>query len=194
MIIGISGRKQSGKTSCVAALLEQGGFMEVNFADELKMLVVKGFGAELHQVCGSDKQKEEKLASGLTARATMQKVGEGMRAIDQNVWINFWRSRIDAARNELGCESFAVGDVRYPNEVAEIHRQGGVVIRLRRKMLIDSHRSETALDPYDVQWEKSPRTVFDDGVYFDEQIDNRDLSVIETQRAFIQLCEDRGWV
>lgn len=194
MIIGISGRKQSGKTSCILALLEQGGFIEVNFADELKLLVVKGFGAELHQVCGSDKQKEEKLACGLSARVVMQKVGEGLRGVDPNVWIALWRARLEAARNEFGCESFAVGDVRYPNEVAEIHRQGGVVVRLTRRACLDPHQSETALDPTDAQWSKAPRVVFDDGVYFDEVIDNSGLSVVETQRAFVALCEGKGWV
>jgi len=183
MIIGFSGKKQSGKSTCVRALLEQGGFSEVNFADELKILVMKAFGASADQVYGSEERKNEVLACGKSVRVVMQEVGNKLREVDRNIWINLWLARKDRMSNEFGTESFLVGDVRYPNEVAVIHRLGGVVVRLSRALDNDRHESETALDD-----------VAQQNVWFDAVIDNHLMGEVEVKRACVSLCEDRGWI
>lgn len=152
MIVGISGRKQSGKSTVGMFLMEHlENVSIVNFADELKELCVTAYGASNRQVNGSDEDKNEILETcGMSSRQLMQRLGAAMRAIWPDCWIYAWQTR-SAAALMTGAKTIIVADVRYPNEVAAIHAEGGVVIRLERSIPMDIysyHESETALDGF----------------------------------------------
>lgn len=167
MIIGISGRKQSGKTTIGKFLVEQlDGARSIDFADELKRICQGMFGATHLQVYGSDTDKNTLVKCGLSARELMQTVGSSMRAVWPDCWVNAWARSVKAHWAVWGVCPVITADVRYPNEVAKIHEMGGIVLRLRRGGIADGHESETALD------EVYGRTHREgNGVYFDAVIE-----------------------
>lgn len=148
MIVGLSGRKGSGKSTVGAFLVQHmPGAREITFARELKELTVRLFGARPEQAWGTNEQKNERLSCGRSAREVMQRLGHGLREIDENVWVRAWRTSVLGFWQVAGPGPVVVTDVRYPNEMAAIRELGGVVIRLTRVPYPeDVHASETALD------------------------------------------------
>ena len=82
-------------------------------------------------------------APTMTAREFMQFFGTNiMRRIYDNVWTSNTIKRIKTEQTKLAI----ICDVRFPNEVECILKEGGSVIKLQRSPFKDSHTSETALD------------------------------------------------
>ena len=72
-----------------------------------------------------------------------------------------------------------VSDCRFPNESEAIQRAGGKVIRLTRgDDTNDSHSSEVSVDD----------------IEYDAIIDNKDLTLMETNLKVISLLEEWGWL
>jgi hypothetical protein len=160
----------------------------VDFADELKRLCQVAYGAQHCQVYGTDVEKNT-LVSGcnLTGRVLMQRLGSAMRTIWPECWVHAWERSIQERMAKHGMVPMVTCDVRYPNELQAIHRLGGIVIRLTRAPHQDAHESETGLD--DVN-SGDP----EDGLYFDEVIDNARLTVDETNAEALRLCREAGIV
>ncbi len=159
MIIGISGKKGSGKTTVAMDLYDHLGKRPVAvipFAKALKELVLELFPVEQWMLDGTEREKNTATAMGLTARELMQLLGQGMRTIWAECWVYAWGLRVWEALERLGPDTVVlVPDVRYPNEVEAIHAMGGKVIRLTRAPHQDDrHESEVALDG-------EPMSVFD---------------------------------
>ena len=189
MIVGISGKKGSGKTTVGLFLMEHLEWAEhVDFADELKRLCQVAYGAQHCQVYGTDVEKNT-LVNGcnLTGRVLMQRLGSAMRTIWPECWVHAWERTIKERQAKHGMVPMVTCDVRYPNELQAIHRLGGIVIRLTRAPHADAHESETGLD--DVN-SGNP----EDGLYFDEVIDNARLTVDETNAEALRLCREAGIV
>src|SRR5690606_15406979 len=148
-LIGIAGKKRSGKDT-VAKALEPFGYQRVGFADELKQMaleinpmipgdtrlrgVVKDFGWE----CAKEFPGVRKF---------LQELGTSIRERDRYFWIRTAFMRINPALADG--YGVVVPDVRYPNEVDAIRRAGGTVIQVVRPGRPDDgdrHASETALD------------------------------------------------
>lgn len=147
MIIGISGKRGAGKTTVAKAILDGREGVHINFADPLKEIVVDCFGAATLDLHGADEDKAKELPCGWSGRGLMQCIGETFRTLWPDCWVHAWRVKTLRACAEYGQELLVVcSDVRFPNEVAEIHRLGGVVIRLTRNVHDDKHASEMALD------------------------------------------------
>ncbi len=144
-LIGISGKKRSGKNTIAEYLQRVYGYKEAAFAAPLKESARIIFGLTPAHTDGE--LKEVLLpAWGLTSRQIMQLLGtEAMRAaFGADVWIKSLFARID---NDA--KAVAVSDVRFPNEAWAISTAGGVVVRVNRAGLVsDDHPSETALDDY----------------------------------------------
>lgn len=128
MIIGISGRKRSGKDSIGAALVAQLGFTRVAFADGLKDLTARIF-AWPAEVTRSERFKAEEAAvSGcaaisrtvagefsvnpvtstsamhLTGRDLLQRIGNGVReVIGNDVWVKLALAKCKRACLNCGC-------------------------------------------------------------------------------------------
>jgi hypothetical protein len=167
LIIGVSAKKQGGKTTMVNNLKEfMVGWSVVRMADALKQVVIDCFvPAELGISVPDDLEDEETkmitLPCGKTIRQLLQIIGTDMfRGLWEDVWINAWKTK--ALRT--GSRVILVPDVRFPNELKTIQAMGGTVVRLTRAPFVDDvHASETALDDYIEQ--------------FDFVLDNADMSM-----------------
>lgn len=176
-IIAFSGRKQSGKTVCsefLKGLLLSNGYSDVaiyNFADPLKEdICMNMFGLTYAQCYGEDDNKNELVDAywnneQLTARDLMQLVGTDLfRKLNNNVWVNALMNKIKKTNHQI----VIVSDCRFPNEVASVKQNGGLVFRLTRNPHESTHISESILDSHIYDWKN-----------FDSIINNEHMTVRE---------------
>lgn len=149
-IIGIAGRAGSGKSEVAEYVRGKIGpdLWRVAFADELKRLARRGFGW--------DGIKDAK------GRRLLQVLGTDCgRAYNPQIWIQKWRDRVEMV-TEWGATVIMADDVRFENEAAEIHRMGGVVVRVVRPELDgtkpDGHISEWPIPEFCIDY-----TILNDG-------------------------------
>lgn len=180
-IIGLSGKKQSGKTTASNFLEKMTGGVVISFADGLKNIIGVCFGATEEQLNGTDKQKNTKLQCGKTSRELMQLVGtDWFRELDGHCWIRTMQRKMSLYHPEL----FIIPDVRFANEVQFIQSGGeGHVIKLLRAPFSDGdhHLSETALDD-------APEG------FFDYVLDNRGMNADEQNIAIWEIICERKWM
>ena len=166
MLIGISGKKNSGKDT-VAELVKKHALKSEweikRFADPLKDMVCLLLGCTREQL--EDREYKEALLGepwdywfeqnvgpfgnttfygSLTPREIMQKMGtEVGRSIHENAWVN-------ALFNKYTNQWWIIPDTRFPNEAEAIKNRGGKLIRVNRNqfVIVDTHPSETSLDDY----------------------------------------------
>lgn len=163
-LIGLTGRKRSGKDTFAQALVEV-GFRQVAFADPLRQAV-----AGLDPIVGFEERVDEfgfRVVEPIRFRTAVERYGyeeakdrfpevrlvlqrfgtEGIRRIDPGFWMRLARERILASETPL-----VFTDCRFPNEADMIRSEGGKVIRIDRPGLPDddTHPSETALADYPV--------------------------------------------
>jgi hypothetical protein len=146
-LVGISGKKRSGKDTMARWFAER-GFEQFALADPIKESCQSIFGFSEEQV-GGDRKEEEDPYWERTPREVMQHFGtDAFRGTyGDDVWV---RSLMQRLRFELP-PKVVVSDVRFPNEVEGIQRVGGQVIRIDASERLDhedDHASETALDGY----------------------------------------------
>jgi hypothetical protein len=111
----------------------------------------------------------------MTARQVMQFVGTKLfRRMYNNVWVDSTIRRIQKEAPDLAI----IGDCRFPNEVEGIQKAGGNVIRLLREPHVDNDESETALDGY---------------VGFNLVIDNREMTIKDTNSTIDKYLRDINW-
>ena len=115
VIIGLSGKKQSGKTTAVNYLKRKyPEAKEFQFAKGLKDIVKNCFGATDVQVNGTDVDKRQLLFCRKSSRELLQLVGtDWFRKIDDNCWVNYLASQVAKTDNSL----IIISDVRFKNEV-----------------------------------------------------------------------------
>ena len=150
IIIGFSGKKQSGKTTAVGHFVQRYAALNpcvVSFADPLKRIVIECFcpnewGLHVPDLDGEE-VKQRVTPCGKTVRELLQVVGTDMfRGLWGRVWLNTMEYELLHAGKLV-----VVPDVRFPNEVQFIQERGGHVVRLLRAPYAqDQHASETALD------------------------------------------------
>jgi hypothetical protein len=143
MLIGLSGRKFSGKDTVAMYLGLK--YERRKFAEKLKKMISVLLDCSV-QALEDHEFKEAPILGTLNPRTLMQTLGtEWGRALDENIWVN-------AATWDLQPEHNVVfTDVRFPNEAEAIKKLGGVLIKVMRPHLhsTDTHPSETSLDDYD---------------------------------------------
>jgi hypothetical protein len=115
----------------------------------------------------------------MTAREIIQTMGtEVLRQMHPDV-------HIQAFERIVLSEGFRVAicdDLRFPNEFHQIKAMGGIVIRLTRCVFPeDTHVSETSLDQDKFDWK-----------LFDAVIDNKDLTVDETNVKAVEFLRNKG--
>ena len=194
-IIGISGKKQSGKSFLaqnLVGLLRDDNFSNyevIRMADALKRTVIDCFVPPSMNIAypdqlDSDKLKAKILPCGYTTRHLLQQIGTEMfRGLWPDVWVNAWRRQVTIAE-EHEMDFVICPDVRFPNELKAIHDMGGVVIRLTRAPFadVDQHESETALDEIEYV---SLHDVADGGYVvggFDYVMNNKDFTMDDARR------------
>lgn len=173
MIIGLSGKKQTGKdTICniiralniceradswidkaqVAKLFYKGDvalndsvWSKHAFADPLKKMACVLTGFPDASFFESSRIKNTLNATfGVTNREILQILGQGLR---DNLCEDVWVKMLVRDYHLHNRPNWIVTDIRMPNELEAIKKLGGIVIRVNRNTgYSDNHISETALD------------------------------------------------
>lgn len=161
-----------------------------SFASPLKEILIEFFDLQREIVYGTDEQKNTethylwedmpakvKGKSGkMTHRELMQYFGTDiMRKMKSSVWIDFAMKVVTDEQSEVAVFS----DVRYPDEAAAIKEKGGIIVKLlRNHESEDSHSSEKEVEQ----------------ITADLEIDNTNLSPIETYEKVIEYLENNGYL
>lgn len=150
MIIGVCGKKFSGKSTVARLLHNATGYEVVSFANKLKDVCCVLSGCTREDLEDYDFKENELVPDYLrpyclnaekpTFRAFLQHFGsEVMRGINDNIWI-------DCTLSNCGSDVI-VSDVRFPNEAKAVKARGGIVIKVVREGCGgDSHCSEVSID------------------------------------------------
>lgn len=145
VVVGISGKAHSGKSTVTEMLVQKYGFESLAFGDTLKRHLNDYFGIHSDELW-SDKKKPE-------VRKLLQSVGDLMRCeVDENYFVRV----IEMALKDH--EGFvAIEDVRYSNEVDMLKNNGGILIKIDREdgpkvEYGADHSSETDLDDFE-EWD-----------------------------------------
>ncbi len=152
-ILGLGVTAQVGKDTAAEYLERWPGIKRVAFADTLKNVASDLFGLSYEQCYGSVSIKEKvDPRYNLTPREIMQGLGEKMREIYSDIWIDTVLNITIPQLREQGLCKFVISDVRYPNEAEKIKEAGGVVVKITREgsgvTVGADHSSETAMRDY----------------------------------------------
>lgn len=152
IVIGISGKKRSGKDTTARALKKiLPNAIICYFADTLKQITALALGLPLdHFYDDFNKEYLYEIAPNvkISGRELLQKIGTEM--FRNNLHTDFWVYTLMRKIKELPDEIqyVIIPDVRFPNEYEAIINNGGYVIRVIRPghESLDNHPSEIALD------------------------------------------------
>jgi len=163
MIIGLSGKAQSGKDTVGAmihVLYREYDWEIKKFAGKLKQIVSLLTGVPVGYLendrvkqshAPDDWTKED--GSIYTYRELLRVVGTNAlrEVVHKNVWVNALFADYD--KTGILKPNWIITDVRFPNEVDIIRKKdpNSLMIRVNRKSIKDpgNHPTETALDNYD---------------------------------------------
>ncbi len=155
LLVGLSGKAGSGKSTAAAYLVEYHDYRAFAFADALKDVVGRAFGFSLEQLHGQLKEVPDPRF-GKSPRWCMQYLGTDiLRSIWQEIWIWHLHQSIMDVLSLFGQRPIVVTDVRFRDEAEALKRMGAVLVRLERVEAgaqngISEHVSETDLA---LQWE-----------------------------------------
>ena len=114
MKIAVCGRMRSGKDTLANRLVEEYGFKEFKFSQGINEIINKYF--------------PEHAFSENRPRKHQQFIGQGMRQLDKDVWVNYTLSYVEEYLAEHGDNAdVVISDLRQENE-ARILRQNGFTI------------------------------------------------------------------
>lgn len=157
MLIGICGKKFSGKSTLARLLHNATGYQLVSFADKLKDVTCVLSGCTRENLEDYDFKENQCVppyllpycgnATKPTFRAFLQYFGsEVMRSVNDSIWI-------DCTLGNCGSDAI-ISDVRFPNEAKAVKARGGIVIKIVRPdaKAEDSHQSETRIDEIEADY------------------------------------------
>ena len=181
IILGISGKRESGKSS-LAKSLERFGYLRVSLATPLKEECKKLYSLTDEQVYGKDKEtptnRQRTDGSFYTPRDILIREGMLKRAIDKNYWCLKLHDTMSSIKVQTGKDMFVIDDIRFQNEIDYFSKLGAKFVRIERsqdaikKAAIDD-LSETELDGYK-GWDFKLEEIF-----------NRNLADLDTFAAHI---------
>jgi hypothetical protein len=155
-IIGITGRKYSGKDTVGEFLVKNYNYERIAYADALKDVARDIFNFDDEQLYGSKKEEIDEYW-GITPRHALQfigtdlfrnHIGELKPQFEKDIWILVVKRKILKRLKENPNAKFVITDVRFPNELNAIKDLGGVTFKLERKNNAnnDMHESEILID------------------------------------------------
>lgn len=156
MIIGLTGKKQNGKSTAAGYLSDKYNFVRINFKDALVAEIREKFPNVLEAIIeimersaydGMNPWTVDRLFKEKPPlmRALLQNYGTEVRRIDDSeYWVKKWKEAV--SRWDEG--NVVVDDVRFLNEAQAVRDMGGIVIRISRADYpnVDGHVSETEMD------------------------------------------------
>lgn len=155
LLLGLGCKAQVGKDTAADYLERKFSYAKkVSFADKVKKVGIEVFGLS-HEQCYGPKEIKETIDPryGLTPREILQGIGEKLREIYEDIWVDtVFYTTIPELEKE-GYNFFIISDVRYPNEADKVREAGGKAVRIDRAAggtsVGSDHPSETSLDSYE---------------------------------------------
>ena len=159
-IIGITGKKFSGKDTLGNYLIKKHNYKRFAFADALKEACRAIFNFDDEQLYGNKKEEIDEFWN-VTPRTIFQFVGTDLFRnqistvvpnIGSNIWTEVLKKKI---LNEIVIDpnvKIIITDVRFENEIALIKELNGSCVRLKRNDIeyTDTHCSEQYIDNFKV--------------------------------------------
>jgi len=152
LILGISGKRGTGKSTLANSLRNRAGFEEISLAAPLKEMVRRDLGLTIDQTDGPFKEAPTQYrrtdGSFFTPRDIMIRVGTLYRSFDPQFWVK------KAFSNLTDGGLYVVSDVRFANECNAIKELGGLLVRIDRSQDLNIFKaalddlSETELDAW----------------------------------------------
>lgn len=153
-ILGLGTSAQVGKDTAASHLEDRfDDVCRVAFADKVKQIAMLLFGLSYEQCYGPVAVKEQvDPRYGLTPREIMQGIGEKMREIYEDIWVDTVFNVTIPDLQKQGYDKFVISDVRYPNEANKIKKEGGRVVKVVRDgagaSVGANHASEVSMQNY----------------------------------------------
>lgn len=154
-IIGICGKKFSGKSTVGLYLEDEYNYKQIAFADALKDICKIIFGLTTEQLNGDLKETVDEYWN-TTPRKILQfvgtdlfknRIGELLPHIGSTIWIEIVKRNILQEWNTHPNTKFVITDIRFVDEIDFIHNIGGKVIKITRPSThIDTHVSEVNIN------------------------------------------------
>ena len=157
-LIGVCGKKGSGKDTSIKKLVEQYDYKVIKFAGHLKDMMrallkaqnVSEYMIE-RMIEGDLKEVPSGYLAGRTPRYAMQTLGTewGRDLIDKSFWTTCFVNQIDEKSNTR----YVCTDMRFPNEVEVVKALGGYTYRVERENTSSAfaeHPSETLIGTLEV--------------------------------------------
>lgn len=149
-ILGLTGYKQSGKSTLAGVAREGFNFKQTGFATPLKELIWNLWPEFSYDHLYGGLKEEVLMVYGKSFREIAQVVGTDMfRNYDPDVWVRATRTAIDLYKFQMGkaARDLVLDDIRFDNEAALIRELGGQVWEVVRPGQVqeDGHASEQGL-------------------------------------------------
>jgi hypothetical protein len=149
-IIGVLGRARSGKDTISGILIQELqskglNYKVVRLASPIKEAATALFGFTHEQLEGPSKEMIDPVWN-ITPRSVFQKITDTTM---KEMGVQFFTKRL-YQKYDASCESekyIIIPDVRYPHDIEEIHKRGGLVIKVcRNDTNIIRHDCENSID------------------------------------------------
>jgi dephospho-CoA kinase len=165
MVIGITGKKGSGKDVLGSYFVDECQFQLYKFAEPIKNMCRDIFLWDDTHVDGTKKEQIDPRW-GISPRQAQQFIGtelfrEKFREVSKtfndrianNIWVKrfeymYKAEKLDNKRMYLQEPNYVITDVRFLNEADAVHSLGGKIIQIKCEKTIgnDTHASETEMD------------------------------------------------
>jgi len=145
LIIGLVGKKNSGKsTACEILLRRWPAATRVSFADPIRAILCDLYGFDPERMRTDQDYKNIPNEEGVVPRFAAQELGTGFgRKVSDNTWVGKAMSRAEQIFVDGLANVVIIDDVRFANEAEEITERGGVLVRVDRGFGdTDTHPSE----------------------------------------------------
>lgn len=144
--IAIVGGFGAGKTTLSDALVDK-GYTRVSFAGLLKEMAARAYGGEI------DKGRTyfvTDLQTGIdreiSGREILQELGQSVKAMDRDFWINALVNDIEAGR--YGSNPWVTDDCRFPYEAKALRGVGFLIVKLNVALPVRLERYKTNYGRY----------------------------------------------
>ena len=185
IIIGLTGKKHSGKDTTADYLVNNYNFIKIAFADSLKMACREIFGFNNDQLFDENIKEQIDKDWGHSPREIFQKVGTELFRntlpqlcvnIHDDIWIRSVEKKIKNIINNTNDKNnikIVITDIRFPNELTFVQNYGGHIWKILRdeqqltnEQLTNEHSSEKHLNNFSYDHQINNNSTLDDLYYW----------------------------